>query len=196
MLANRPLALSQARHNRRIRGGGCSVICVICRVVATAAAETTLITSSTAERPAEAFSLFSVAAGVAMLAAGARAPPPRNPWNRYRIVSSANADRSSRSTDLTQTPRKWACFEKPDTANGNRPRGSNPLSFRAGYLTRSRAFFPCQMSLPASSGGATSAMRARGDEIEVGEGRSKGLERNGRAGNGTSSQLLGERDDS
>lgn len=63
------------------RGPGCArgvcgayVICVIWRVVASAGAETTLITSSASARPAEAFSLFSVAAGVAVLAAVARRP--------------------------------------------------------------------------------------------------------------------------
>lgn len=53
---------------------GAYVICVIWRVVASAGAETTLITSSASARPAEAFSLFSVAAGVAVLAAVARRP--------------------------------------------------------------------------------------------------------------------------
>lgn len=43
-------------------------------MVASAAAETTLITSSAVARPVEAFSLFSLAAGVAVLAAVARRP--------------------------------------------------------------------------------------------------------------------------
>lgn len=73
-----PVALAQnpgirSRHEGR---GVCGayVICVIWRVVAGAGAETTLITSSASARPAEAFSLLSVAAGVAVLAAVARRP--------------------------------------------------------------------------------------------------------------------------
>lgn len=74
------------------------VICVICRVVASAGAETTLITSSASARPAEAFSLFSVAAGVAVLAAVARRP------RETRGTGTVSCPRPMRATRVTPCP--------------------------------------------------------------------------------------------
>lgn len=106
------------------RGPGCArgvcgayVICVIWRVVASAGAETTLITSSASARPAEAFSLGG---GRRRGACRRGAPPPRDPWNRYRVLSSANAGRSSRSASLTRSPARWAWPARPPRPIGAR----------------------------------------------------------------------------
>lgn len=97
-------------HNGRLRAGGVqSVICVICRVVASAGAETTLITSSAAAAACR--DVLSLLGGGRRRGACRRgAPPPRNPCNRYRVLSSANANHSSHTTALTRTPVRWACL--------------------------------------------------------------------------------------
>lgn len=48
------------------------------------------------------------------------APPPRDPWNRYRVLSSANAGRSSRSASLTRSPARWAWPARPPRPIGAR----------------------------------------------------------------------------
>lgn len=91
------------------------VICVICRVVASAGAETTLITSSAS---AEAFSLCSVAAGVAVLAAVARRP------RETRATGTVSCPRPMRAARVApRPPARWAW---PAARLGQSARASAP----------------------------------------------------------------------
>lgn len=103
------------------------VICVICRVVASAGAETTLITSSAS---AEAFSLCSVAAGVAVLAAVARRP------RETRATGTVSCPRPMRAARVApRPPARWAW---PAARLGQSARASAPSPRETGRASSRR----------------------------------------------------------